>query len=90
MLNEMYFCHIYAVAAAKLALRDGNVPEDLGESAHRLGVMVGTAFGGMETFENETIKLYSKPDRPKVCISKCDLMDGSFPIIRLVLLINIF
>ena len=29
-------------------------------------VMVGTAFGGMETFEKETLKLAAKPERPKV------------------------
>merc|ERR1712127_974865 len=28
--------------------------------------MVGTAFGGMETFERETLKLSERPDRPKV------------------------
>lgn len=73
-LQRNIFCHTYAVAAAKLALRDGDVPEDLGESAHRVGVMVGTAFGGMETFERETIKLYKKPERPKVCISSLNLV----------------
>ena len=28
--------------------------------------MVGTAFGGVETFERETLKLAAKPERPKV------------------------
>jgi 3-oxoacyl-[acyl-carrier-protein] synthase II len=28
--------------------------------------MVGSAFGGMETFEKETLKLAKKPERPKV------------------------
>merc|ERR1719183_2115515 len=27
--------------------------------------MVGSAFGGMETFERETLKLWKKPERPK-------------------------
>lgn len=61
------FTH-FAVAAAKLALEDaklGNTPETL-ENASRVGVMVGSAFGGMETFEQETLKLAKKPERPKV------------------------
>jgi len=58
----------FAVAAARQALKDGGVgdtPETL-EHPDRLGVMVGSAFGGMETFEKETLKLAAKPDRPKV------------------------
>ena len=58
----------FAVAAARQALKDagvGDTPETL-ENAERVGVMVGTAFGGMETFERETLKLAKKPERPKV------------------------
>jgi 3-oxoacyl-[acyl-carrier-protein] synthase II len=58
----------FAVAAARQALKDGGVgdtPETL-ENPDRLGVMVGSAFGGMETFEKETLKLAQKPERPKV------------------------
>lgn len=61
------FTH-FAVAAARLALKDGGLgdtPETL-ENPGRCGVMVGTAFGGAETFERETLKLAAKPDRPKV------------------------
>ncbi|KAL7557393.1 hypothetical protein ACA910_001374 [Epithemia clementina (nom. ined.)] len=61
------FTH-FAVAAAKQALQDaqlGNTPETL-ENPGRVGVMVGSAFGGMETFEQETLKLAKKPERPKV------------------------
>ncbi len=62
----------FAVAAARQALKDANVgdtPETM-ENRARVGVMVGTAFGGMETFERETLKLAKKPDRPKVgCLS---------------------
>jgi 3-oxoacyl-[acyl-carrier-protein] synthase II len=61
------FTH-FAVAAARQALKDagvGDTPETL-ENADRIGVMVGSAFGGMETFEQETLKLAAKPDRPKV------------------------
>ena len=46
------FTH-FAVAAARLALKDaklGDTPETL-ENAEKCGVFVGTAFGGMETFE---------------------------------------
>lgn len=62
------FTH-FAVAAAKQALRDaglGDTPDTLA-NPERIGVMVGSAFGGMETFEQETLKLAKKPDRPKVC-----------------------
>lgn len=58
----------FAVAAARLALKDaklGDTPETL-KNPHRIGVMVGTAFGGMETMEQETLKLHNKPERPKV------------------------
>ncbi len=58
----------FAVAAARLAMKDGGIgdtPETL-ENPEKIGVMVGTAFGGAETFEKETLKLAKKPDRPKV------------------------
>jgi 3-oxoacyl-(acyl-carrier-protein) synthase len=61
------FTH-FAVAAARLALKDaklGDTPETL-LNPERCGVFVGSAFGGMETFEREVLKLHSKPDRPKV------------------------
>jgi Beta-ketoacyl synthase, N-terminal domain len=60
----------FAVAAARLALKDaklGDTPETL-HNPDRIGVMVGTAFGGMETVEQETLKLHQKPERPKVRI----------------------
>jgi len=56
------------VAAARLALKDarlGDTPETL-ECPERCGVFVGSAFGGMETFEREVLKLHKKPERPKV------------------------
>lgn len=58
----------FAVAAARMALKDagvGDTPDTL-ENPEKIGVMVGTAFGGMETFERETLKLAKKPQRPKV------------------------
>lgn len=61
------FTH-FGVAAARLAMKDGKIgdtPETL-ENPSRIGVMVGTAFGGAETFERETLKLAKKPERPKV------------------------
>jgi len=70
------FTH-FAVAAARNALKDagvGDTPETL-PNPDRVGVMVGTAFGGVETFETETLKLAQKPDRPKVrnsCAKKLD------------------
>ena len=63
------FTH-FAVAAARQALKDGGLgdtPETL-ENPERIGVMVGSAFGGMETFEKETLKLAKRPDRPKVSL----------------------
>ena len=63
------FTH-FAVAAARQALRDaelGDTPETL-EEPEKIGVMVGSAFGGMETFEQQTLKLAAKPERPKVCM----------------------
>ena len=65
--NDRY-THL-AVAAARMALRDadlGDTPETLLEP-EKMGVMVGTAFGGMETFEQQTLKLASNPEKPKVC-----------------------
>lgn len=68
----------FAVAAARQALKDaglGDTPETL-EDPERIGVMVGSAFGGVETFEQETLKLAKKPDRPKVSrISQPDRFD---------------
>ena len=72
------FTH-FAVAAARLAMKDaklGDTPETL-EKAERCGVFVGSAFGGMETFENEVLKLHKKPDRPKVreeCVVCADVL----------------
>jgi 3-oxoacyl-[acyl-carrier-protein] synthase II len=60
----------FAVAAARQALKDagvGDTPETL-ENPSRIGVMVGSAFGGMETFEQETVKLNKNLARPKVRI----------------------
>ena len=61
------FTH-FAVAAARQALKDGGLGDtpDTLENPERIGVMVGSAFGGMETFEKETLKLAKKPERPKV------------------------
>jgi len=65
------FTH-FAVAASRLALKDaglGDTPETL-ENPDKCGVFVGSAFGGMETFENEVLKLWKKPERPKVSQSR--------------------
>jgi 3-oxoacyl-[acyl-carrier-protein] synthase II len=62
------FTH-FAVAAARLALKDANIgdtAETLKIPPGRIGAMVGSAFGGMETFEQQTLALAQKPDRPKV------------------------
>ncbi|GMI01649.1 hypothetical protein TrVE_jg9835 [Triparma verrucosa] len=55
----------FAVAASKSALSDASLP--IGSiPPSRLGVMIGSAFGGAETFESETLKLHKNPSRPKV------------------------
>mmetsp|Transcript_432 Transcript_432/g.621 ORF Transcript_432/g.621 Transcript_432/m.621 type:complete len:465 (-) Transcript_432:47-1441(-) len=58
----------FAVAAARMALKDAGIPDEPESlpNPDRIGVMVGSAFGGMETFEKETLKLAAKPERPKV------------------------
>ena len=64
--NDRY-THL-AVAAARMALKDaklGDTPETI-EEPDKIGVMVGTAFGGMETFEQQTLKLAKNPEKPKV------------------------
>lgn len=64
--NDRY-THL-AVSAARQALKDaglGDTPETI-EEPERIGVMVGTAFGGMETFEQQTLKLAKNPEKPKV------------------------
>jgi 3-oxoacyl-[acyl-carrier-protein] synthase II len=61
------FTH-FAVAASRTALKDagiGDTPDTL-SNPPRVGVMIGTAFGGVDTFERETLKLAKRPDRPKV------------------------
>lgn len=74
----------FAVAAARQALKDagvGDVPETL-ENPKRIGVMIGSAFGGMETFEQETLKLAAKPDRPKVRLCRTVTMTYNVSRIR--------
>jgi Beta-ketoacyl synthase, N-terminal domain len=63
------FTH-FAVAAARQALQDGSYGDthETIINPSRIGVMVGTAFGGMETLEEETLKLHKKPERPKVLV----------------------
>jgi 3-oxoacyl-[acyl-carrier-protein] synthase II len=64
--NDRY-THL-AVAAARQALQDagvGDTPETL-ENPERIGVIVGSAFGGVETFEQETLKLHKNLSRPRV------------------------
>jgi 3-oxoacyl-[acyl-carrier-protein] synthase II len=67
--NDRY-THL-AVAAARQCLRDaglGDTPETL-QNPEKIGVMVGTAFGGVETFEEQTLKLAANPTKPKVRLS---------------------
>lgn len=53
----------YAVAAAKLAIKDGNIDLDTVDR-NNVGVIFGTGIGGVETFENEHEKLINRgPNR---------------------------
>lgn len=53
----------YAVAAAKLAIKDGNIDLDLIDKRN-IGVILGVGIGGLETFEKEHTKLIEKgPNR---------------------------
>eukprot|EP00934_Nitzschia_sp_Nitz4_P007875 Nitzschia sp. Nitz4//scaffold48_size128905//123736//125203//NITZ4_003624-RA/size128905-processed-gene-0.100-mRNA-1//1//CDS//3329553054//7865//frame0 len=57
-----------AVAAARMALKDagiGDTPDTL-EDPENIGVMVGSAFGGAQTYEEQTLKLAKNPSKPKV------------------------
>ena len=56
----------FAVAASKMALTDAGLEPGAPSDPSRLGVMIGSAFGGAETFERETLKLHGNPSRPKV------------------------
>ncbi|GMI43192.1 hypothetical protein TeGR_g14393, partial [Tetraparma gracilis] len=53
----------FAVAASKLALEDAGLPT-ASETPSSLGVMIGSAFGGAETFERETLKVPPPPSPP--------------------------
>jgi len=70
----------FAVAAARQALKDaglGDTPETL-KNPERVGVMVGSAFGGIETSEQQTLKLASNPERPKVSRGHTSQLQGIF------------
>jgi 3-oxoacyl-[acyl-carrier-protein] synthase II len=57
----------FAVAASRLAMEDAGIPNGGSTgSPSNLGVLIGSAFGGGETYERETAKLYGNPSRPKV------------------------
>ena len=47
----------FGVAAARLAIDDAKLDIHGSSDATRLGVIVGSAFGGMETYETQTLKL---------------------------------
>lgn len=50
-------CH-YAVAASRLALSDAGLADLSKVDATRVGVIIGTAFGGMDTFEKAVLELH--------------------------------
>lgn len=49
-------CH-YAVAASHLALADSGLDLSVAATAERTGVIIGSAFGGMESFERAALDL---------------------------------
>ncbi|MCL2082439.1 MAG: beta-ketoacyl-ACP synthase II [Oscillospiraceae bacterium] len=50
----------YALAAAKMAAEDGNAGDFSGFDKSRVGVIIGSGIGGIETFETEHTKLMEK------------------------------
>mmetsp|Transcript_67944 Transcript_67944/g.136721 ORF Transcript_67944/g.136721 Transcript_67944/m.136721 type:complete len:462 (+) Transcript_67944:27-1412(+) len=52
----------FGVAAARLALDDAKLEVGVGAGVHpeRIGVIVGSAFGGMETYEAQTLKCFQQ------------------------------
>lgn len=53
------FAH-FALAAAQQAIADAELEKDAGLDKERVGVVVGSGIGGMETFERENRKLFEK------------------------------
>jgi len=56
--NDRY-THL-GVAAARLALDDAGLDPSTIANPHMFGVMIGSAFGGVQTFEEQAIKLHEK------------------------------
>ncbi len=52
----------YAVAAAKMAVKDANLSISDAES-ERCGVLIGTGIGGMQNIQEQSFKLFSKGPR---------------------------
>lgn len=52
----------YAMAAAKLALKDGNLDPD-NVVSERFGVIIGSGIGGIETVEEQTYRLFNNGPR---------------------------
>ena len=50
----------YALAAAEEAVKSSGILENEGIALERVGVYIGSGIGGMETFVNETQKLYNQ------------------------------
>jgi len=50
----------FAVAASRLALEDAGLDPSTLADPSMFGVMIGSAFGGVETFEEQTLKLHNK------------------------------
>ena len=50
----------YALAAAEEAVKSSGILENEGIAPERVGVYIGSGIGGMETFVNETQKLYNQ------------------------------
>lgn len=62
----------FAVAASKLAVKDASLSLD-DVDLSRLGVIVGSAFGGMDTFEKQTLNL----DKGRKCAQVGSAQVGS-------------
>ncbi|MCL2855826.1 MAG: beta-ketoacyl-ACP synthase II [Defluviitaleaceae bacterium] len=66
----------YALSAAARAVKHSGLDMD-GVDKSRLGVIISSGIGGMETFENEVVKLYAKENSMKIAPLFIPMMIGN-------------
>jgi 3-oxoacyl-[acyl-carrier-protein] synthase II len=72
------FCH-FAIGAADEALASAGIPRDLaGLDPNRIGVVVGSGIGGLETIENQTLQLRDRgPEKASPLLVPMMIIDMS-------------